>query len=125
MDYEDVAEKLHEVAFEYNVQKMNFQRKEALSEDGDLAFDFSDANISDRSKFDAFITELCGCKLAENEKPCSCTIPKEEFIEFRNNYMKLTSSELDMVLLGTVPSAINCSDISVSGRIETVLKRTS
>ena len=39
--------------------------------------------------------------------------------------MKLTSSELDMVLLGTVHSSINCSDISVSGRIETAGKRTS
>ena len=67
-------------------QKMNFQRKmtatsEALYEDGDLAFDFLDGDISERSKFEAFITEPCGCKPPKNEKPCSSTIPKEVLIE--------------------------------------------
>lgn len=123
---EDVAEKLEEVAFEYNVRREdddkdvsedessteNDSDDEALYEDGDLAFDFPDGDISKRSKFEAFITEPCGCKLTENEKPRNSTIPKEEFIGCRNNCMKLTSSELDMVLLGTVHSSINIAAIS-------------
>lgn len=136
---EDVVEKLEEVALEYNVWREdddndvseeetsteNDSDDEALYDDGDLAFDFPDGDISERSKFEAFITEPCGCKLTENEKPRSSTIPKEEFIGCRNNCMKLTSSELDMLLLGTVHSSINCSDNSVSGRLETARKRTS
>ena len=34
---------------------------EALYDDGDLAFDFPDGDISERSKFEGFITEPCGC----------------------------------------------------------------
>lgn len=92
---ENVAEQLEEVAFECNVRREddakdvsedefsteNDSDDEALYEDGDLAFDFPDGDISERSKFEAFITEPCGCKPPKNEKPCSSTIPKEEFIE--------------------------------------------
>ena len=60
-------------------QKMNSTENdsddEALYEDGDLAFDFPDGDISERSKFEAFTTEPWGCKPAKNEKPCSSTIP--------------------------------------------------
>ena len=38
--------------------------------------------------------------------------------------MELTSTELDMAILGTIHSSINCSDISISGGIETARKRT-
>ena len=136
---ENVAEQLDEVAFECNVRREddakdvsedgfsteNDSDDEALYDDGDLAFDFPDGDISERSKFEVLITEPCACKLTENEKPRSSTIPKEEFIGCRNNCMRLTSSELDMLLLGTVHTSINCSDISVSGRLETARKRIS
>lgn len=86
---ENVAEQLEEVAFECNVRREddpkdvsedefsteNDSDDEALYEDGDLAFDFPDGDISERSKFEAFTTEPWGCKPAKNEKPCSSTIP--------------------------------------------------
>lgn len=51
------------------------------------------------------------------------TITKEEFIHCQNNCTELTLTELDMVLLGTIHSCINCSDMSISGRKETIRKR--
>ena len=93
-------------------------------EDDELPFEFSEAEITERSKVEALVRETCGCKLTEQEKPCSSAIPKEEFIDCRNNCMELSSTELDMVLLGAIHSSINCSDISTSGGIETTRKRT-
>ena len=93
-------------------------------EDDELPFEFSEAEITQRSKVEAFVRETCGCKLTEQEKPCSSAIPKEEFIDCRNNCMELSSTELDVVLLGAIHSSINCSDISTSGGIETTRKRT-
>ena len=92
---------------------------ETLNDDSDLEFDFAEADISERSKVEAFIREACGCTLAETGKPCSSTITKEEFIDCRNNCTELTPTELDMVLLGTIHS----SDMSISGRKETIRKR--
>ena len=93
-------------------------------EDDELPFEFSEAEIAERSKVAAFVREACGCKLTEQENPCSCAIPKEEFIDCQNNGMELSSTEFDMVLLGAIHSSINCSDISTSGGIETTRKRT-
>ena len=96
---------------------------ETFNDDSDLAFDFAEANIPERSKAEAFNRETCGCTLPEKGKSCSSTITKEEFIHCQKNCTELTLTELDMVLLGTIHSCINCSDMSISGRKETIWKR--
>lgn len=48
---------------------------ETFNDDSDLECDFSEADdIFEHSKVEAFIRETCGCALAEQGKPCSCTI---------------------------------------------------
>ena len=141
-DYSMLSEKetreLQTVLLEYNVRREIEENGledepdsseedsdgEDEDEDDELVFEFSEAEITERSKVEAFVRETCGCKLTEQEKPCSSAIPKEEFIDCRKNCMELSSTELDMVLLGAIHSSINCSDISTSGGIETTRKRT-
>jgi len=93
-----------------------------LNDDTDLEFDFSEADISEHSKVEAFIRETCGCTLAEQGKPCSSTTTNEECMDCQN-CTELTPTKLDLVLLGTIHSSINCSDMSISGRKETMRKR--
>ena len=58
------------------------------------------------------------------EKPCSSTFLLEDIIDCRNNCAELESSELDLVILGIVQSAINCDEVSSSGRKEAKRQRT-
>ena len=44
---------------------------------------------------------------------------QEDIMDCRNNCVELESSELDLVILGIVQSAINCDEVSSSGRKET------
>ena len=129
---EDITREIDLVMREYNVRREiededvsedefsteDDSDSETLNDDSDLEFDFAEAEISERSKVEAFIRETCGCTLAEKGKPCSSTITKEEFIDCRNNCTELTPTEL-----GTIHSSINCSDMSISGRKEAIRKR--
>lgn len=72
---------------------------ETYEDEDDLAFNYSELEISEGSKVGVFIRETCGCRLEEQEKPCSSTIPKEKFLDCRNNCLELTSTVLDMTLL--------------------------
>lgn len=134
---EDVTREIYAVMREYNVRREiedediskdefsteDYSDGETLNDDSDFAFDFSEADISECSKVEAFIRETCGCTLAEQGKPCSSTITNQEFIDCQNNCTELTPTELDMVLLGTIHRSINCSDMNISGRKETMRKR--
>ena len=97
---------------------------ETNEDEDDFAFEYLEADTSESFKVEAFIRESCGCQLGEQEKPCNSTIPKEEFVDCRNNCLELTSTELDMMLLGIIHSSINCNEVSTSGRTETARKRT-
>ena len=90
----------------------------------DIDFEFSELDSSDRSKVEAFIRKTCGCTLGDEEKPCSSTLQLEDIIDCRNNCAELESSELDLVILGIIQSAINCDEVSSSGRKETKRQRT-
>ena len=72
---EDVTREIDAVMREYNVQREIEEEdvsgdefsteddsdSETLNDDSDLQFDFSEADISERSKVEAFIRETCGC----------------------------------------------------------------
>lgn len=140
---EDVERELRTAMMDYHVRRSNEDEQEGeedmtnsedSSEGGsdgemnegedDFAFEYLEADTSESSKVEAFIRESCGCQLGEQEKPCSSTIAKEEFVDCRNNCLELTSTELDMTLLGVIHSSINCSELSTSGRTEKARKRT-
>ena len=140
---EDVERELRTAMMDYHVRRSNEDEQEGeedmtnsedSSEGGsdgemnegedDFAFEYLEADTSESSKVEAFIRESCGCQLGEQEKPCSSTIAKEEFVDCRNNCLELTSTELDMTLLGVIHSSINCSELSTCGRTEKARKRT-
>jgi len=73
---------------------------------------------------ETFIRKTCGCTLGDEEKPCSSTFLLEDIIDCRNNCAELESSELDLVILGIVQSAINCDEVSSLGRKETKPQQT-
>ena len=95
-----------------------------IDSDNDLEFDFSEVDKSERAKVEAFISESCGCTQGDQGKPCSSTIQTEDIIDCRNNCFELSSTELDLVILGTIHSSLNCDEVSNSGRTEKKRQRT-
>ena len=95
-------------------------------EDDEDNFDFREdedvelmeVHMTERAKVEKFYEETCHCKLGEDEKACSLSLSINDFIESRNNCKELSSTELDLVILGTIQSSLNCNKISVSGRVE-------
>ena len=140
--FSDVERELRTAMMDYHVRRSNEdeqkEEEDTNSEDSseggcdgekdkdedDFAFEYLEADTSDSFKVDAFIRESCGCQLGEQEKPCSSTVLKEEFVDCGNNCLELTSTELYMTLLGVIHSSINCSEVSTSGRTEKAQKRT-
>ena len=90
----------------------------------DLEFDFSEVDKSERAKVEAFISESCGCTQGDQGKPCSSTIQTEDIIDCPNNCFELSSTELDLVILRTIHSSLNCDEVSNSGRTENKRQRT-
>ena len=41
-------------------------------------------------------------------------LTQDEFIESRNNCYELSSTELDLVILGIIQSSLNCNGTSIS-----------
>ena len=75
-----------------------------------------ESNLSEKAKVTAFTTTTCNCKFGEGEKPCSASLSLDEFIDSRNNCHELTSTELDLVILGAIQSSLNCNEVSISGQ---------
>ena len=80
--------------------------------DSEVDFDFLECNISDRSKVQAFVSKTCGCTHGYKVSPCSSSIQIEDIVDCRNNWAELFSTELDLVILGTIHSTINCAQAS-------------
>lgn len=95
-----------------------------IDSDNDLEFEFSEVDKSEHAKVEAFISESCGCTQGDQGKPCSSAIQTEDIIECRNNCFELSSTELDLVILGTIHSSLNCDEVSNSGRTEKKRQRT-
>ena len=74
----------------------------------DLDFDFLEIHTSEKMRVEKFYEETCQCKLAADEKPCSTTLKIDDFVDRRNNCSELSSTELDLVILG----AIQCCELS-------------
>ena len=72
----------------------------------------------EKVKVERFFKETCKCKLAEDEKPCSLTLTLDDFVDCRSNCSELSSTELDLVILGAIQCSLNCHESSTSGRAE-------
>lgn len=77
-----------------------------------------EVHMTERMKVEKFYEETCHCKLGEGEKACSLSLTINDFFESRNNCKELSSTELDLVILGIIQSSLNCNETSVSGRVE-------
>ena len=127
IDLESVQEEYFNprLAEEEVIEDEDFSDDSSDEETGfDIDFEVSELDSSERSRVEAFIRQTCGCTLGDGEKPCSSTFQLEIIIDCRNNCAELESSELDLVILGIVQSAINCDEVSNSGRKETKRQRT-
>lgn len=71
-----------------------------------------------------FLRKGCGCAHGDKENPCSSTIPLKDVVDCRNNCAELFSTELDLVILGTIHSSINCDEVSHSRRTEKICQQT-
>ena len=69
--------------------------------------DLTEFDLLEKGRVQKFYREACKCKSAENEKACSSILTLEDFVESRNNCRELTSTELDLVMLGTIQSSLN------------------
>lgn len=95
-------------------------------DDEDENFDFKEeedvelmeVHLSERAKVQKFYSETCHCRLGADEKACSLTLTLDDFADSRNNCRELSSTELDLVILGTIQSSLNCNEKSISGRAE-------
>ena len=126
-----------------SVEEMYFKMREIEEDDED---DYSDSNSSsddegddadqdeaveimeiyetERSKVQAFYSETCKCKMGVGEMACSATLSLEDITDCRNNCSELSSAELDLVILGIIHSSLNCSETSISGRVEKARQST-
>ncbi|KAL9970472.1 hypothetical protein ACROYT_G022850 [Oculina patagonica] len=95
-----------EVCSDYSSDEYEFDH----DTDSDIeSFEFSEFDTSERLKVEAFVSKTCGCTLGDG-KPCSSTVRLENIIDCRNNCAELNSTELDLVILGMIQSAINCDE---------------
>ena len=86
--------------------------------------DFADTDMSEKAKVEKFISDTCNCKLGEDGQACSTSIPLDDIRVSRNNCHELSSTELDLVVLGAIQSSLNCGEVSESGRSEKKRERT-
>lgn len=90
----------------------------------DVNFDVREVHISEKVNVERFYEETCKCKLAADEKPCSKTLTLDDFVHCRNNCSELSSTELDLVILGAIQCSLNCHESSTSGRAEKERRNT-
>jgi len=79
-----------------------------------------EVHLTERAKLQKFYAETCECKLGPDEKACSLTLTLDDFADSRNNCKELSSTELDLLILGTIHFSLNCNDTSISGRVEKI-----
>ena len=84
----------------------------------DLDFDFLEIHTSEKMRVEKFYEETWQCKLAADDKPCSTTLKIDDFVDSRNNCRELSSTKLDLVILGAIQCSLNCHETSTSGRTE-------
>ena len=90
--------------------------EESNEEEDSLCIISLELDLPEKAKVTAFVSTTCNCKFGEGEKSCSASLSLDEFVESRNNCHELTSTELDLVILGAIQSSLNCNEVSISGR---------
>ena len=110
--------------FEEEEEEVNSASEDSSSDDEDNIdlqveedVEVLEDDQTERDKVQHFYTETCKCKLGSEDKACSTTLTQDEFIESRNNCYELSSTELDLVILGIIQSSLNSNGTSISGRV--------
>lgn len=85
-------------------------------EDDSLCITSLESDLSEKAKVTAFATNTCRCRFGKGEKPCSESLSMDEYVESRNNCHELTSTELDLVILGGIQISSNFNEVGISGR---------
>ena len=80
--------------------------------------------MSEKAKVEKLISDSCNCKFGDGRQVCSTTIPLDDICVSRNNCHELSSTELDLIVLGASQSSLNFSEVSESGRSERKRERT-
>ena len=66
---------------------------------------FADTDLSEKAKVEKFISDTCNCKFGEGGQACSTTISLDD-IHVGRNCHELSSTELDLVVLGAIQSSL-------------------
>ena len=85
---------------------------------GDDAVELTEIYKIEHAKVQAFYCKICKCKMGRRDMRSSGTLSLDDVTEYRNNCNKLSSTELDLAILGIINSSLNCNEISISGRVE-------
>ena len=89
-----------------------------LEDTQDFDIDFLEIHASEKTRVEKFYEETCHCKLSTHEKPCSTTPKIDDFVDCRNTCSELSSTKLDLVILGANQCSLNCNETSTSGTAE-------
>ena len=114
----EYGEEAFDLASDSSADDENADKDDNFDHKDDEDLELMEVHITERAKVQKFYAETCKCKLGPDEKACSLTLALDDFVESRNNCKELSSTELDLVLLGTIQSSLNCNDPSISGRVE-------
>jgi len=87
-------------------------------EPGDDAVEVMEIYETKHAKVQAFYSETCKCKMGAGEMACSAMLSLDDVTECQNNCNELSSTELDLVVLGITHSSLNCNETSISGKAE-------
>ena len=80
--------------------------------------------LEQSTKCSKFLEDTCGCKGADG-KPCSSLFTEEYYITFRAQASFLTREQLDLVLLGSVMSAVSDGEVSAGRHKPAKCQRTA
>lgn len=75
---------------------------EESNEDYSICIDSLETDLSESAKITSFVTNGCNCKFGKDDKSCSAGLSLDDFVDSRNNCHELTSTELDLVILGAI-----------------------
>lgn len=117
--YDDFDDPLQELE-DYESEEENDEIEEELGLE-DIQWEESD--MVEEEKVRQFHREGCGCCLSPDSKPCSTLMTTEEIREMRNQAFELESTELDLLLLGTIRACLQVGETtSCSHQINTTRK---
>ena len=79
-------------ASDTSVDDSSSESSEEPDEDEEFNFDSSETDLSEKAKINALYTNTCNCKLGESDQACSRSLSLSDFMDSRNNFLKLINN---------------------------------